>query len=247
MEHLDIQILNEYVNENITRFHQTRIEGIRKLKLSNLISKNPYLFRAKNVQTASEFVELNLQAFLSSSEEKSFGGFLEDLAIFVAEKTCNGHKSSAQGIDLEFIDDNTHFLISIKSGPRWGNSSQMAQLEKDLKTAVTRVKQSGIKIPIQAVLGICYGKTKTAYSRGYLKVVGQSFWHLISGDENLYSELIEPVGFNAKQHNDAFIQERANVANLLTLEFLNRFCDPHTGAIDWVELTKANSQNLSNN
>jgi hypothetical protein len=244
MEPLDIKKLNEYVNENITVFHQRRIEGLKKIKLDNLIKKNPYLFRAKNVQTAAEFVEQNLQAFLSSSEEKHFGSFLEDLAVFVASNTCNGHKSGAQGVDLEFNNDDTHYLVSIKSGPAWGNSSQHAQLERDLKNAVARVKQSGLKLKVEAVLGICYGKTRTAYSRGYLKVVGQSFWHLISGDKNLYSDIIEPVGYNARQHNEQFLQERSHVANLLALEFLTRFCDPQSGAIHWFELAKANSQNM---
>ena len=244
MKSLDMNLLRNYVNEKITIFHTNRINGIKGLKLNSLISKNPYMFRAKNVLTAAEYVEQNLQAFLSSSEEKSFGGFLEDLAIFISEQTCNGHKSTAQGVDLEFIDNHIHYLISIKSGPRWGNSSQQAQLSRDLTTAVARLKQSGQTNQAEAVLGICYGKTKTSYTRGYKKVVGQSFWYLISGNENLYTDIIEPLGFNAKQHNDQFLQERANIENLLTHEFLNRFCDPISGSINWIELTKANSQNM---
>jgi len=45
------------------------------------------LFRAKNILTAGELMEGLRDAFLSSSEEKLFGDFLEDLAVFVAKQT----------------------------------------------------------------------------------------------------------------------------------------------------------------
>jgi hypothetical protein len=71
-----------------------------------------------------------------------------------------------------------------------------------LQKAVAKVKQSRFGTNVQAVLGICYGKTKTSYLRGYLKVVGQNFWYLISENEDLYTDIIEPIGYRAKQHND---------------------------------------------
>ena len=116
-----------------------------------------------------------LDAFLSSSEEKLFGDFLESLAVIVAGETCNGRKSSAQGVDLEFESNGVHYIVSIKSVPNWGNSSQHGKLEQDLKTAVARLKQSKHELNVQPVLGICYGKTRTGYLRGYLEVVGAEF------------------------------------------------------------------------
>ncbi|NPV76357.1 MAG: hypothetical protein HPY59_08260 [Anaerolineae bacterium] len=38
----------------------------------------------------------------------------------------------------------------------------------------------------------------TFTNEGYLKVVGQNFWTFISGNQQLYAELIEPVGYRAK-------------------------------------------------
>jgi len=116
--------VQRYVNENIVDFHEHRLTAIRELSLSKLIKKNPYLCKAKNITKASELIEGTMEAFLSSSEEKMFGDFLEGLAIFIAGKTCNGYKSSSQGIDLEFERDGTNYLITIKSGENWGNSSQ---------------------------------------------------------------------------------------------------------------------------
>ncbi len=163
MNPLCLDKVNVYANENILSFHQKRVKSLESLKLNKLLKKNPYLFRAKNITTAGDLMNGLLDAFLSSSEEKLFGDFLEDLAIFVASQTCNGHKSTAPGVDLEFENKGISYIVSVKSGPNWGNSSQQSKLAEDLQKAVIRVKQSQHGVNVQPVLGICYGKTRTNY------------------------------------------------------------------------------------
>jgi hypothetical protein len=242
MNPLCLDEVNTYANENVEGFHRKRIALLEGLKLDNLLTKNPYLFKAKNIITAGDLMAGLLDARLSSSEEKLFGDFLEDLAIFIAGRTCNGHKSTAPGVDLEFENNDIYYIVSIKSGPNWGNSSQQSKLAEDLRKAVTRVKQSRHGANVQPVLGICYGKTRTSYLRGYLKVVGQNFWYLVSENEQLYTDIIEPIGYRAKEHNDAFYDEKVRIVNRFTGEFIDRFCDD-TGAIDWVKLVEFNSGN----
>lgn len=242
MNPLCLDELNTYVNENIVRFHEARIASLEGLKLPRLLKKNPYLFRAKNITTAGQLIGGLVDAFLSSSEEKLFGDFLEELAIFIAGQTCNGHKSAAPGVDLEFVNKAIYYLVSVKSGPNWGNSSQQSKLAEDLQKATTRVKQSRHGANVQPVLGICYGRTRTNYLRGYLKVVGQNFWYLISDNEDLYADIIEPIGYRAKQHNDAFDAEKGRLTNRFTREFIDSFCGEN-GAIDWVKLVEFNSGN----
>lgn len=242
MTNIDLTEIAAYVNENIDLFHARRLRCVQQLKLSHLIDKNPYLFRAKNITKASELVEETMAAFLSSSEEKDFGDFLEGFAIFVAGRAVGGWKSSSPGLDLEFIRNGIHYIISIKSGTNWGNSSQQEKLAQDFSKAVIRLRQG--RVNAEPVLGICYGKTRTARNPkyGYLKLVGQNFWTFISGNRELYREIIEPVGYRAKEHNDAYIQERDALINLLTKQFIDRFCDA-TGAIDWPRVVEANSGN----
>lgn len=244
MNPLNLDDVCDFVNTNIVGFHQRRLASLEGLQLSRLLkAKNPYLFKAKHIITAAELVDSLLSAFLSSSEEKHFGDFLEDLAVHVASKTCGGHKSTAPGIDLEFMARDTHYVVSIKSGPNWGNSSQQAKLAQDLTDAAKRVRQSRLAPVVQPVLGICYGKTRTSYTKaGHLKVVGQSFWYLISENKDLYTDIVEPIGYRAKEHNEAFETERARVVNRFTKEFLDRFCSA-SGAIDWVGLVEFNSGN----
>lgn len=243
MKNLDLQLVNEFVNDNIVTFHEHRIKSLAELNLNRLLTKNPYLFKAKNITTAGELVTSLLDAFLSSSEEKLFGDFLEELAIFISEQTCSGHKSTAAGIDLEFINNDIHYVVSIKSGPNWGNSSQQKRLEQDFKDAEKRVKQSKRGANVQPVLGICYGKTRTSFLRGYLKVVGQNFWYLISDNKDLYTDIIDPIGYKAKQHNEYFFAEKGKVINRFTKEFIENYC-LDTGAIDWGKLVRFNSENF---
>lgn len=245
MNPLDQDRVREYVNEHIVYFHKNRAKSLEDLTLSRLLRKNPYLFRAKNLTTAGELIQSLLEAFLSSSEEKHFGDFLENLAVFVAGETCGGHKSTAQGVDLEFINDGVHYVVSVKSGPNWGNSSQQKKLAQDLRDAVIRVRQSRVAAIVEPVLGICYGKTRTGYMKaGYLKIVGQNFWYLISENEDLYTDIVEPIGHRAKEHNEAFEEEKTRIVNRFTGQFISSFCNP-TGAINWVKLVEFNSGNFN--
>jgi hypothetical protein len=214
------------------------------MKLDTLLKKkNPYLFKAKNHHVASDLIKDILAAHVYSSEEKLFGDFLEELAIFVSSATCSGRKSTATGIDLEFDRDGVRFVVSIKSGTNWGNASQQTRQKQDFEKAVAVLRQSKQNLKVQPVLGICYGKVKSSFIWGNVhKVVGQNFWYLISGNELLYTDIIEPVGFNAHQHNEQFEQKKSAVINNFTMEFSNRFCVE--GAIDWIRLVQFNSGNL---
>ncbi len=243
MDQLNLEEVNQYVNKYIDEFHEAKIKSLKAINLKDIIKKkNPYLFKAKNLNVASELVTNLLEAFLSSSEEKLFGDFLEQFAIFISSKTCNGRKSAATGIDLEFENNNILYLVSIKSGPNWGNSSQHGKQQTDFQKAVQVVKQANKNKNVQPVLGICYGKTRTTYPRNYMKVVGQNFWYLISKNENLYTDIVEPLGYRAKEHNDKFNEEKDAVINRFTEELLKTFCV--NGKIDWKKLVEYNSGNL---
>jgi hypothetical protein len=243
MERLNLAGVRDYVNKNICIFHQSKLKILETLKLKDILKKkNLYLFRAKNITLASDLISNILDAFLSSSEEKLFGDFLEQFAVFISGETCGGRKSAATGIDLEFSNNDTRYLVSVKSGPNWGNNAQQNKQQQDFQIAVRVLKQTNRKLNVQPVLGICYGRVKTTFLRGYMKVTGQNFWYFISGNENLYIDIVEPLGFRAKQHNDVFVKQKGKIINSFTQEFMAEFCD--NGEIDWKKLVKFNSGNL---
>ena len=231
-----------YVEKNIPEFHHNRLEKLKKLKLKEVLKrKNPYLFKVKHITTAGDFIKTILDAYLSSQEESLFGGFLEGLAIYICNHVYGANKSSAEGIDLEFEKDNAKYIVSIKSGPNWGNSSQIKRMKDNFRKA-KRILGTNISTSrnVIAVNGCCYGKDNTPNKGEYLKLCGQRFWAFVSGNESLYTEIIEPLGHKAKEKNDQFLEEYAKVVNKFSLEFMEIFCDP-TGEIHWEKVIKFNS------
>ena len=93
---------------------------------------------------------------------------------------------------------------------------------------------------VVAVNGCCYGKDRAPDKGDYLKLCGQQFWSFISGHDDLYTDIIGPLGHKAKEKNELFMQEYAKVINKFSLEFLTTFCDVG-GNILWENIVRFNS------
>lgn len=241
MKKLNLKDVQQYVEKNIETFHQKRIQSLDNLSLSKVLKrKNPYLYKTKFVLTAEQIIRGIVDAHISSNEETIFGDWLEGLAIFINSKVYNGYKSGITGIDLEFDNNDIRYIITIKSGPNWGNSSQIAKMISDFKTAKKTLRTSNTRMNIIAINGCCYGKDNNCDKGDYFKYCGQQFWEFISGNENLFTEIIEPLGYKAKEKNDDFMISYAQMINKFTKEFANKFCKD-SGEIDWEKLVKFNS------
>ncbi len=246
MERLHLSDVSRYVETNIGEFHQRRIQNLEKLKLLSVLRrKNPYLFRAKNVLTADQIIKGLVDSHIASHEETIFGDWLEGLAIFVNRMVYGGRKSGMTGIDLEFETENKRYIVAIKSGPNWGNSSQVSKMKTDFRTAMKILRTSNSQLNIVAVNGCCYGKENTPDKGDYFKYCGQKFWEFISGDTDLFTEIIEPLGYKAKEKNEEFLMAYSQTLNKFTREFANRLCK-NNGKIDWEKLVRLNSARNEN-
>lgn len=242
------QALDPLINELLAQFHAGRIRKLGGIDLLTLLKrKNPYLYKAKDINTGDELVRAILDAYLSSQEETLFGDMMEKVAIFIASHVCGGRKSSTEGIDLEMERDGVRYLVSIKSGPNWGNSSQIRQMISNFEHARRTLRTSGGNDRVDFVNGCCYGKSTSRNEyrhRGdYFKYCGQKFWAFISGDENLYLDLIEPLGKEAKSQNEDFKKQYDQVVNRLVRDVLNEFCLDN-GCLNWAKIVAFNSGNL---
>jgi Type II restriction endonuclease EcoO109I len=242
MQKLNLKDVTLYVENNIGEFHKKRIERVKNLKLNEvLLSKNPYLFKAKHQFSSEQIIRSFVDARISSSEETIFGDWLEGLAIFINTKVYNGRKSGIKGIDLEFDNDNKRHIITIKSGPNWGNSSQVEKMLGYFNSARKTLLTSNSKLNIVAINGCCYGIDNQPYkTENYYKFCGQKFWEFISGDKKLYLNIIEPLGHQAKERNEEFLEYYNNMINKFSLDFMQRFCNVD-GSINWNELVIFNS------
>ena len=242
MKKLNLNDVRRYVEENIDDFHSRRIARLDQLKLHEVLQrKNPYLFKAKYFLEADVIIESLLHAHISSSEETLFGEWLEGLAVFINTKVYDGRKSGIDGIDLEIDKDGIRYIVSIKSGPNWGNSQAIARMLDIFTKAKRTLKTSNSKLHIEAVNGCCYGNDDTPYKKqDYYKYCGQRFWTFISGEETLYTDIIEPLGHTAMERNREYQESYAKIKNRFVADFTRDFCF-EDGSIHWEKLVQFNS------
>lgn len=241
MEAINIESIKQYVNDNIGEFHYKRFHSLDKLALLGVLKrKNPYLYKAKNVLTSEAIVRGIVDAHISSNEETIFGDWLEGLVIYINSQVYGGWKSGIPGIDLEFNNSGRRYIVTIKSGPNWANRSQIDKMKVDFTSAKRTLRTTNSGIDVIAVNGCCYGIDNKPDKGEYYKYCGQVFWKFISGSETLYTDIVEPLGYNAKKKNDDYMVLYSNLINRFTMEFTTRFCCSD-GSIDWEKLVRYNS------
>jgi hypothetical protein len=181
-----------------------------------------------------------VDAFLSSQEETIFGNLLEGFAIYVSHTLYGGFKSELKSVDLEFGREGVYHVVGIKSGTNWGNSDQVNRMRDNFKGAKELLRTRGYT-EVVAVNGCIYGKDRRPFKthadpdKQYYKYAGQEFWRFISGDDDLYREIIRPIDKEARQKDEAFKKAYAAKINEMTQDFTSNFMSPEN-QIDWFKL-----------
>lgn len=180
-------------------------------------------------------------ATISSSEETLFGNWLEWLAIFINEIVYGWRKSAIEGIDLEFQKTkDTLIIVTIKSGPKWGNASQLGKMKNYFEKAKRTIRTSNGNLNIMAINGCCYGRENVSDKWDYFKFCGQKFWEFISNEEDLFTEIIKPLGDQSRLRNQEFSKIYSEIINKLTRNFAIDYCDEN-GVILWEKILIINS------
>jgi len=243
MKKLNYEKLNAFIaSDVIAPFYKIRLERLDSASLSIIAKrKNPYLFKAKNIETAGDLAKNILDAFLSSQEETIFGDLMENLAVHVCGKVFNGKKAEEKkykSIDLIFSRDKKLYIVSIKSGPNWGNSDQISAMRRNFKNARKIIQSELDARSIVAVNGCMYGRDNKPHkvnkkdpARSYYKICGQPFWELISGDDQLYKKIIQPLDKEAKKRDERFKKLYIQKINEMTKDIANLFYTKNN--LDW--------------
>jgi site-specific DNA-methyltransferase (cytosine-N4-specific) len=238
---------NRFLSANVVNpFYYERLMYLRcTMSLKYILSrKNPYLLKAKNISTPEELVKSVVDAFMSSQEETMFGNKLEGFAIYVSERLFGGFKSEFPSVDLEFERDDVYYIVGIKSGTKWANSDQLKRMKDNFKEARRYLREElGVEREIVAVNGCIYGKDGSPFKenedadKSYYKLAGQDFWEFISGDSELYREIIKPIEEEALERDAEFKRTYTGKIALMGNEFGDIFLDAD-GQIDWVKLVE---------
>ncbi|HEX8494246.1 MAG TPA: PmeII family type II restriction endonuclease [Pyrinomonadaceae bacterium] len=227
----------------VTPFYYERLMYLRcAMSLSGILRrKNPYLLKAKNIASPDELVRSIVDAFLSSQEETMFGNKLEAFAIYVSARLYGGFKSELPSVDLEFAREGVYYIVGIKSGVNWGNSDQVNRMKDNFKAARRFLQERGEEREVVAINGCIYGKDGKPFKensdteKSYYKYAGQDFWNFISGDDDMYREIIKPIDEEARTRDEEFKRAYDGKVNSMVKEFSNLFLNDE-GIIDWVRL-----------
>ena len=222
-------------------FYRSLLEKIDAIKIDDIMKrKNPYLYRAKAMQSASEIVESVLSATVSSSEETIFGNcFFEPLAIAAS----GGNKALAEGVDImvENRDENIIYAIAVKSGTSVFNADSKKRQEQNFNAAAKLAQQARARY--EPIIGYSYGK-KRPTGKGkptiYRELAGQDFWQELTGDSRFYVKIIEYMGTKPEQYLERYRESYSRASNRLVKQFTASFCDDE-GNIDWEKLVRFNS------
>jgi len=189
---------NEIVESHIT----VGCKNASQLKNYNV---NPFLFKylanfLKGDDKARSIAEaLVLPRVLGSSISTSFGMKIQKLISELFE----GFGSTTPGIDIEFIDaiDGRKKYCQIKSGPNTINFDDVTTIFNHFTGTINLARTNNLNIGINdMVVGVIYGEVSELSSHykkineKYPVIIGQDFWHRLTGKKDFYFDLIDAVG-----------------------------------------------------
>lgn len=248
---LDIEPLNSSYDEKqvqmaiasgLVLFYKNLTSSLDNVDLDRVISrKNPYLYRAKGINNATQLVDGILSAYISSSEETIFGNvFFEPLAIAVS----GGQKAVTEGADITVDKNNTVYTIAVKSGTSVFNADSRKRQEQNFQSAAKRVQQA--RKAYMPVVGYGYGKKKirAGYEKFYRELAGQDFWTWLTGDSEFYLKIVQFMGTYPDEYVKLFEESYNKAENRMVREFTIKYCR-EDGSIDWDKLIKFNSGSVN--
>lgn len=232
--------------EDVVDEIQRAIQNYREKLLLSLTSmvpgemlpkKNAYMYACRTV-FLYEFACEIVNAAFASSEETLYGKVFEGLvhAILSVILPDSASKASAEGLDGDIVRNDTRYLLSVKSGRNWGNSSQVKQQEASFKKAKRRIMQDDKEHKLVTVMVVCYGSAKKLdISYADMKVEGQAAWCFLTGNPNFYTDMVRVMNTGAREFSGQVRLAKEEAVTRMLLE-LQKFQDPITGHIDFCRI-----------
>lgn len=238
--------LRQAVKESLTGFHTALLDKMKSLTLKQLLyRKNPYLYASLGLGSSSEqFLRTLVDAWVSSSMEGCFGNTLEEIAHHIITSMHIGIKSGTEGCDYDIIREPFRFLLSLKSGGQWGNHGSCQEQGNKFERA-KKVIRATDKRELVSVMGICYGRKRVTDGLKYadVEIQGQAFWYFLTGDPDLYKDLISIMEKVSRKFYHRFSSRKEKAIIRLLPEFHSRYCC-EDGSVNWEILVSSVCENL---
>lgn len=189
-------------------FFKTRIaakhrDNTEKLRNIGEFNVNPFLhnYLANFVfgETTPETLAKALvyPRVMSTSITTTFGTQLQ----YFCSEVLSSYASTTSGIDIEFVDalDGRKKYCQTKAGPQTINNDDVDTIKNHF-TAIKNLAKINRMLDFNpmydCIVGVFYGTNESLNSaykkiaKDYPVIVGQEFWHRLTGDSNFYQELI---------------------------------------------------------
>jgi hypothetical protein len=223
----------------IKTFYEKLTNKLDDLTIEKLMKKNPYLYRAKAINSATSLIEAILTAHISSSEETIFG---QEFFEPIVKTATGGQKAMAPGADVIIEKVDQIYMIAVKSGKGIFNSNAQKTQQNHFIDAGFRAKQA--KAMLHAIVGYCYGRLQTGKHRKprpYSELAGQKFWTFLTGNNEFYLKMLDYMGSHPEEFKSNFDSAYERAKNRLVRDFTNMFCQTD-GSIDWRKMVEFNSK-----
>jgi hypothetical protein len=252
------KVVEKYIKSKLPEFVSNLVSSIEKKTLNELLRrKNPYLMAAKGISKPQDLAEELLISNLQKSEQTIFGSWMEKLAQYLCANVHNNTPNAnlTGQIDIQFQlpkvnDKNRYMILAIKSKKGWANSSQRKQIHLDFDN-FCRAQDSDHMNTSEFFLieGLTYSSILNKNSEyatpknhnTYYRMAGQNFWHLLSGEENFYKNLITPI-LDMAISTSAYKEALDAKISLLTKEIVtSSLFDSTNGYLNWDKLVEFNA------
>lgn len=197
-----------------TSVAESHIKRTEKLISAKKFKINPFLvvylsnFLTGNSEPKSIAKALIYPRVLGTSVVTIFG----DAAQKLTSTILDGFGSGVSGVDIEFIDqiDGRKKYFQLKAGPQTINKGDVKSIADDLKSAQRLFRTNNVAIQLDDFgVGVLYGEPSdlSANYKNITKIhnfpviIGQEFWHRLTGDPDFYFDLIQAVGDVAIEAN----------------------------------------------
>ncbi len=198
-----IENAKTFFREEIVDRH-IKVACAKAAKLDNY-HVNPFLYKylanflKGNDDPESIAEALVLPRVLGSSINTSFGMKIQKLV----SELFQGFGSTTSGIDIEFVSaiDGQRKYCQLKSGPNTINYDDVETIFGHFKGIINLARTNNLSIGMHDLMvGVVYGEKhelSSHYQRideRYPVVIGQEFWHMLTGNAHFYYDLIDAVG-----------------------------------------------------
>lgn len=212
------------------RIAPNHIKNTKKLQSLNEFNVNPFLnkylaqFSFGDSSPESIAKALIYPRVLGTSITTSFGTNMQ----YFCNDVLSSFASTTSGIDIEFNDalDGRRKFCQVKAGPQTINKDDITTIKDHFKGVRNLARTNGLPLAItDCIVGVFYG-TSNSLSQFYKKIdedypvlVGQEFWHHLTGDPNFYDDLINAFAEVADEMDSSVLLQ--NTVEKLAQEIKN--------------------------